>query len=131
ISDAHVLARQVKADCLLEHRARSGKTRQPREVDVRIVSRVVTGDESWQHPGVRSLHDARDQGHAHATKRLRPKVLEDGNMGVAAADEYQPAKWKVQRSKLITRRHTGCCRSNSKEEHRANERRLIAAHSQL
>ena len=65
--------------------------REPRElpeVDVRLLRRVVAGDEAGEHPRVGGEQVARDEGEAHPGDRAHSEALEHRYVAVAAPDQH-------------------------------------------
>ena len=65
--------------------------REPRElpeIDVRLLRRVVAGDEAGEHPRVGGEQVARDEGEAHPGDRVHSEALEHRHVAVAAPDQH-------------------------------------------
>ena len=65
-----------------------GEPRELPEVDVRLLRRVVSGDEAGEHPRVGGEHVARDEGEAHPGGRAHSEALEHRHVAVAAPDQH-------------------------------------------
>ena len=83
----------------------TGKAGQRRQIDVRVVERVVPGDEPRQHARVRRMEIACDQGYPDARDRPHPEPAKNNHVGVTAADEDQI----LQHRRAVVSRHR--CRS--------------------
>jgi len=79
----------IEADRLVADQPRPGKAREPTEIDVALLKRVMPGDVARQHAGIGCLDVAADQGDAHPGHRPRAKALQHADMGMAAADENE------------------------------------------
>ena len=66
---------------------RAGKARQRVEIHVHLLWRVVTGNQPWQHAGIRRAAALADQRDAQAGLRAHAKAFEHGEVGVTAAQQ--------------------------------------------
>jgi len=79
----------VEADRLVADQPRTGKAREPAEIDVAFLKAVMPGDVARQHPRVGRLDVAADQCDPHTRHRPHAKALQHADMGMAAADENE------------------------------------------
>ena len=68
---------------------RPGETRQAAKIYVAIFKRVMAGDPTRQHSGIRCFDVAGDKGHTHARHRPHAETFQRPDVGVAAADEHK------------------------------------------
>src|SRR5271166_1075335 len=79
----------VEADRLVADQPRSGKPREPTEIDVALLKGVMPRDIARQHARIGRLDVAADQGDAHTGHRPHAKTLQHADMSMAAADENE------------------------------------------
>ena len=77
----------VEPDRLVADQPRAGKAREPAEIDMAFLKRVMPGDIAGQHARIGCLDIAADQGDPHSGQRPHAKALQHMDMGVAAAHE--------------------------------------------
>ena len=80
---------RIEPDGLVVVETRVRKARQRTKIDVDVVVAVVSGDVAGEHPRVRRLHVAADEGDPHAGHRFHPETLEHDDVAVPAAGEHQ------------------------------------------
>src|SRR5690348_6672491 len=79
----------VEAESLVTDQPGAGKAREPAEIDMAFLERVMPRDVARQHPRIRRLDIARNECDAHARHRPHAKGLQYVHMSMPAADEHE------------------------------------------
>ena len=79
----------VEPDRFVPDQPRAGKSREPAEIDVAFVERIVPGDVARQHARIGRLHVAGNERHAHPGHRPHAEALQHMHVRMAAADENE------------------------------------------
>ncbi len=69
-------------------KSRAREARQRRQVDMRLLERVVFGNEPGQHTGVGRLELSADQCESNTRQRAHAEGLQDRDMAVATAEQH-------------------------------------------
>ena len=107
----------------IETGTRAGEPREPLQIDMRVLERVMPRDEPRQHARVRRLDPARNQRQPDARHRAHAELPQDRDMAVPTAQQdqiFQSGKFKhsevqstLTRAMLRFERLTGRGRSRS------------------
>ena len=85
----HRLRGQVQRDRLIVVEPGIGEAAQRAEIDMRLVERVVPGDQARQHSGIRRVRLPADHGQADARHRTHAEAPQHRDMAVSATNEHQ------------------------------------------
>src|SRR5262249_60236540 len=85
----HNLPRSVQADRFVADQPRASKTREPAEIDVALLERIMSRDVARQHAGIRRLDITRDERHAYTGHRAHAKALQDMDMRLTPPQKDQ------------------------------------------
>src|SRR6516225_10932800 len=67
----------------------AGKSREPTEIDMAFLERVIPGNVTRQHARIRRLDAARDERHTHPRRGSHAEALQHMDMRMPATDEHQ------------------------------------------
>src|SRR5215471_20385126 len=86
-SAQHRATRLVDPGRFIADQPRAGKSRERAEIDMTFIERILPGDVTRQHAGIRCLATAGHEDHAHTWHRPHAEALQDMHVRVPAAEE--------------------------------------------
>ena len=92
VLDHHLAAHEIDTVRPAEHQPRPGKSRELHQVDVEIVSGVMTCHVTGQHAGIGGRGPGIDQRQPNARERVHPPFSQHQRMGMAATNENEVAR---------------------------------------
>ena len=67
----------------------AGKAAERAEIDMRLIERVVSGDQARQHAGIGRIDIAANEGEANPRHRPHAETPQDRDMAVPATDQHE------------------------------------------